>query len=128
MQEEERLKADRIEHINQFKVSQKKRYNKFVNEYIKPKPNKFKAKGQSSKNSQQKKPEKTPNEEGKDPDGCHFCGKGGHKQKDCYGFKRWLNNKGTDVVTFIEESLYVNYATNTWWIDSGTMIHISNSL
>src|SRR3989337_3342068 len=95
---------------------------------MKPKPNKFKDKGQSSKSSQPKKPEKAPNEEGKDPDGCHFCGKGGHKQKDCFGFKRWLNNKGTDVITFVEESLYVNCATNTWWIDSGATIHISNSL
>lgn len=94
VQEEERLKADRIEHANQFKVSQKKRYNKFVKNYIKPKPNKFKDKGQSSKSSQQKKPEKAPNPEGKGPEGCHFCGKDGHRQKDCNGFKRWLNNKG----------------------------------
>ena len=41
---------------------------------------------------------------------------------------RWLNKKGTDVITFVEESLYVNYATNTWWIDSGATIHITNSL
>ncbi|XP_071681429.1 uncharacterized protein [Lolium perenne] len=61
VQEEERLKADRIDHVNQFGHSQKKKYRKFVNEYVKPKPYKFKEKGQSSKGSQQKKPEKAPN-------------------------------------------------------------------
>ena len=128
VQEEERLKADRIEHINQIKDSQKKRHKKFVNEYLKPKSNQYKGKGQSSKTSQQKRPEKSPNAEGKEFDGCHFCRKSGHKQKDCIGFMRWLNKKGTDVITFVEESLYVNYATNTWWIDSGATIHITNSL
>jgi hypothetical protein len=102
VQEEERLKVDRIEHINQFKISQKQRYNKFVKDYIKPKHNKLKNKGQSSKITQQKKPKKAPNEEGKDPDRCHFCGKCGHKQKDCFGFKRRLKNRGTDVINLLK--------------------------
>ena len=128
VQEEERLKAERIDHINQFKHSQKKKYHKFVNEYIKPKPSQFKNKGQSSKQCQQKKQEKTPNADANVPEGCRFCGKSGHIQKDCIGFMRWLNKKGTDSITFIDESLYINYATNTWWVDSGATIHVANSL
>ncbi|KAK1603145.1 hypothetical protein QYE76_007880 [Lolium multiflorum] len=93
VQEEERLKADRIDHVNQFGHSQKKKYRKFVNEYVKPKPYKFKEKGQSSKGSQQKKPEKAPNAEGNNSNACHFCGKGGHRRKDCFGFKRWLKER-----------------------------------
>ena len=106
VQEEERLKAEGIDHINQLKHSQKKKSQKF----LKPKPPQFKDKGQSSKNFQQKKSERAPNAERasnadvKDPNGCRFCGKGGHFQKDCIGFMRWLNKKGTDVITFIDES------------------------
>jgi hypothetical protein len=95
----------------------------------------LKDKGQSSKFFQQKKPEKAPyaervpnNEEVKDPDGCCFCGKSGHIQKDYIGFMKWLNKKGTNVITFIDESMYVDYATNTWWVDSGATIHVANSL
>ena len=41
---------------------------------------------------------------------------------------KWINKKGTNVITFVDESLYVNYATNTWWVDSGATIHVANSL
>ena len=39
-------------------------------------------------------------------------------------------NKGTitDHVSFIDESFLVNFSPNTWWIDSGATMHISNSL
>jgi len=36
--------------------------------------------------------------------------------------------KGEDIITFIDESLYLSYARSTWWIDSGATIHIGNSL
>jgi hypothetical protein len=131
VQEEERLKAERTDHVNQFKHSHKKKCQKF----IKPKSTQFKDKGQSCKSFQQKKPEKAPyaervpnNEEVKDPDGCRFCGKSGHFRKDCIGFMKWINKKGTDVITFIDESMYVDYATNLWWVDSGATIHVANSL
>lgn len=42
VQEEERLKAKRIDHINQFKHSKNKRYKKLKIEYTKPKPVQFK--------------------------------------------------------------------------------------
>ena len=41
---------------------------------------------------------------------------------------RWLSKKGTDVVSFVDESLNIDYATNSWWIDSGATIHVANSL
>jgi hypothetical protein len=51
-------------------------------------------------------------------------------QKDCAGFKEWLKNKGTiiDYILFIDESFLVNFSADTWWIDSGTTVYISNSL
>ena len=39
-----------------------------------------------------------------------------------------MNKKGTDIITFIDESLYADYATSTWWIDSGATINVANSL
>jgi hypothetical protein len=36
--------------------------------------------------------------------------------------------KGEDIITFIDESLYLSYAKSTWWIDSGATIHVVNSL
>jgi hypothetical protein len=41
-----------------------------------------------------------------------------------------LKNKGTkiDYVSFIDESFLVNFSLDTWWIDSGATVHISNSL
>jgi hypothetical protein len=32
------------------------------------------------------------------------------------------------LVTFIDESLYLEYSISTWWIDSNTTIHVANSL
>ena len=49
VQEEERLKAERTEHVGQFQASQKWQYKRFVNEYMKPKNPQFKNKGQCSK-------------------------------------------------------------------------------
>jgi hypothetical protein len=52
--------------------------------------------------------------------------------KDCVEFLKWLNmrgkNKCKDLITSINESLYLDYSSCTWWIDSGATIHIVNSL
>ena len=45
VQEEERLKASRIDHANQVMQSEKKRYQKFQKQYFKPKSLQFKKKG-----------------------------------------------------------------------------------
>jgi hypothetical protein len=37
-------------------------------------------------------------------------------------------NKCKDLITSIDESLYLDYSRVTWWIDSGVTIYIVNSL
>jgi hypothetical protein len=49
-------------------------------------------------------------------------------QKDCLGFLKYLNRNGEDLVTFVDESLYISYEKSTWWIDSGATIYVANSL
>ena len=36
--------------------------------------------------------------------------------------------RGEDIITFIDESLYLSYSKSTWWIDSGETIYVANSL
>ena len=131
VQEEERLKASRIDHANQVMQSKKKRYQKFQKQYFKPKSLQFKKKGQSSKEIRQNKGESSSCAEDKanaNQDGCHWCGKGGHFKRDCIGYLKWLNKKGTYIVIFVDESLYADYTTNTWWVDSGATIHVANTV
>ena len=59
---------------------------------------------------------------------CIFCKKTGHMQKDCAGFKKWLVKKGNDTISCVDESLYADFPPNTWWIDLGATVHITNSL
>jgi hypothetical protein len=52
--------------------------------------------------------------------------------RDCVEFLKWMNmcdkNKCKDLITFIDESMYLDYSSCTWWIDSGATIHVVNSL
>jgi hypothetical protein len=52
--------------------------------------------------------------------------------RDCVDFLKWLNlrdkNKCKDLITSIDKSLYLNYSSCTWWIDSGATIHVVHSL
>ncbi|KAL4554216.1 hypothetical protein LXL04_037399 [Taraxacum kok-saghyz] len=59
---------------------------------------------------------------------CKFCHKKGHTQHDCPKFKEWLTKKGNNNAFMIYESLNINVPFNSWWIDSGSMVHVSNSL
>ena len=58
---------------------------------------------------------------------CKFCKKEGHKQKDCSAFKEWLTKKGNHLFMILE-SFNLNVPSNTWWFDSGSMVHVTNSL
>jgi hypothetical protein len=52
--------------------------------------------------------------------------------RDCVEFLKWLNmhgkNKCKDLIASIDESLYLDYSSCTWWIDSGATIYVVNSL
>ncbi|XP_020266065.1 uncharacterized protein LOC109841513 [Asparagus officinalis] len=58
---------------------------------------------------------------------CFFCKKKGHMKKYCIKFKTWLEKK-SNFLAFVYESNMVNVNHNTWWIDSGTTIYVSNTL
>jgi hypothetical protein len=55
------------------------------------------------------------------------CKKYGHIRRECDEFKAWLIKKGNDFISFIDESFFTNFPSNTWWIDSGATVHITNS-
>ncbi|KAL0413074.1 UNVERIFIED_CONTAM: hypothetical protein Sradi_1509100 [Sesamum radiatum] len=59
---------------------------------------------------------------------CFFCKKKGHIKKDCPKFKTWLEKKGNQLSYVCYESNIVDVYHNTWWIDSGSTIHVTNSL
>src|ERR1044072_6409501 len=61
-------------------------------------------------------------------DKCFFCKKKRHMKKDCLKFKNWLEKKGTPFAFVFYESNMVSVDHNTWWIDSGSTIHVSNTL
>jgi hypothetical protein len=63
-----------------------------------------------------------------DKDQYKWCKKRGHYKKNCIEFLRHLSKQGEDHVTSVDESLFLSYAKSTWWIDSGAIIHITNSL
>jgi hypothetical protein len=39
-----------------------------------------------------------------------------------------MAKKCENIITFINESLYIQYSKSTWWIDSGATVHVANSL
>ena len=59
---------------------------------------------------------------------CFFCIKKRHMKKDCVKYKGWLEKKGKSISLVCFESNMVDVNYNTWWIDSGSTIHVSNSL
>ena len=59
---------------------------------------------------------------------CFFYKKKGHMKKDCSKFKILLDKKCTQFSFVCYESNMVNVNHNTWWIDYGSTIHVSNTL
>jgi len=59
---------------------------------------------------------------------CFFCKKKGHMKKNFPEFQKWLEKKGKSISLVCYESNMVSVNINTWWIDSGSTIHIANSL
>jgi hypothetical protein len=126
VQEEERIKDAHGDFINHVKYNKKKNFSnspKFKRSYS----HDHKA---SSSKGQGKAPIK---EHDHVPKGvCRHCKQDGHYMRDCVEFLKWLNirgkNKCKDLITSIDESLYLDYSSCTWWIDSGATIHVVNSL
>jgi hypothetical protein len=53
----------------------------------------------------------------------------GHYKKNYPDYlKMIMAKKGENIITFINESLYVQYSKSTWWIDLGATVHVANSL
>jgi hypothetical protein len=60
-------------------------------------------------------------------DKCLYCKKEGYYKKDCLEFlKMIMTKKCENIITFINESLYVQYSKSTWWIDSVATVHVAN--
>ena len=51
-------------------------------------------------------------------------------KKDCLGYKNWLVKKGMIIsnTVFSLEINLLNVEPQSWWIDSGSPIHVTNSL
>ncbi|GJV61682.1 putative RNA-directed DNA polymerase [Tanacetum coccineum] len=90
----------------------------------------WKGKGSSGDNSTPNKVQKTDTSTSSFQGGpkCKFCHKKRHNQNDCSKFKEWLARKGIFESFMINESFNINVPINSWWIDSGSMVHIANSL
>ena len=58
----------------------------------------------------------------------HFCGKSRHFQKDCPKHKSWFEKKGELNALVCFESNLTKVPHNTWWIDSGCLTHVSNTI
>ena len=66
---------------------------------------------------------------------CNFCHKIGHKQADCFKFQNWLEKKKKcEIVVVVNlkanmiETNIVDVHANSWWLDTGATIHVTNSL
>ena len=59
---------------------------------------------------------------------CLFCKKKGLMKKDYVKYKKQLKKKGNPISLVCYESNMADVYHNTWWIDSGYTIHITNVL
>ncbi|KAK3002114.1 hypothetical protein RJ639_021723 [Escallonia herrerae] len=59
---------------------------------------------------------------------CYFCKDKGHMRKECHKFREWLENKGNLSICVCYESYTIDAPLNTWWVDTGATVHITNSL
>ncbi|KAJ0862094.1 putative RNA-directed DNA polymerase [Helianthus annuus] len=118
VQEEERMRMDRHTDVANFTTSnpKKRKHNyqrKDASKVHKSNPNTNASAPSSSKNSL-------------GSIRCKFCKKTGHMQKECPDFKEWLAKKGNDYFMILE-SYNLSVPANSWWFDSGSMVHVTNS-
>ena len=104
VQEEERMKAANGGSINYLKDNKKQNNNANFS-------SKSKGKGPMLHKPQQ-------NQFTVEKDQCLYCKKTGHYKKNCPDYlKMIIAKKCENIITFINESLYVQYSKSTWWID-----------
>jgi hypothetical protein len=133
VQEEDRLKAQNGGFLNYVQNNTKKRT--FGSKGYKPK-NQHESGGFSSNPSkphgkapvQSDQPHPSQGKKSVPKDSCMWCKEQGHWQKDCVKWMKYMNTHGEDIITFLDESLFLSYSKSTWSIDSGATIHVANSL
>ncbi|KAJ9709896.1 hypothetical protein PVL29_001400 [Vitis rotundifolia] len=81
---------------------------------------KFKKKGNSNKGTSNASVSSNARKNERFKGKCNFCHKVGHKQVDCFKFKNWLEKK--------RKTNIVDVHANSWWLDTGATIHVTNSL
>lgn len=61
---------------------------------------------------------------------CYFCKKPGHMKKDCNGYKSWVVKRGIFLPkpSFSIEINLINVQPFSFWLDSGSPLHITNTL
>ena len=59
---------------------------------------------------------------------CFFCKKKRHMKNCCTEFQKWLEKKSKPISFVCYESNIVGVIYNTWWIDYGSTIDVSNTL
>jgi len=61
---------------------------------------------------------------------CKFCDIFGHKQANCFKLKNWLEKKkkGNPLTLICFESNLVDVPSNSWWLDTGVTVHVTNLL
>ena len=110
VQEEERLKQEKIESAHLIGTS-------------KDKGKKRKKDKEAVEVPYQKKQHKE-----KRVDGCFFCAAVGHKKKQCTNCHAWCAKKGTLLNLICSKVNLTSVPKHTWWIDSGATTHISMSM
>ena len=110
VQEEERLKQEKIESAHLIGTS-------------KDKGKKRKKDKEAVEVPYQEKQHKE-----KKVDGCFLCGAAGHKKKQCTNYYAWHAKKGTLLNLVFYEVNLTSVLKHTWWIDFGATTHISVSM
>jgi hypothetical protein len=121
VQEEERIKKSRDDSINHVKHNKKNFSNST--------PSKKSYSHDNNATSFKGQDKALMKEHDHVPKGvCRHCKKERHYMRDCVEFLKWLNmrgkNKCKDLITSIDESLYLDYLSCILLINSGVTIHI----